>query len=162
MCLYFYHVTNTTAVMNFVGRVNQKKADFGMRMAPPLRNIPFPIPDQKRPWGSEDCTECQSVCSGHFLSPEDNIQHVAKHGTGDCQFSPPSEVIKSAFGKRARQGQLMDENTILTLAKTTLLSKEEVQMWVDHLSCLAKHRQAGAKKAAKSRAKKGTSYSLNL
>ena len=25
---------------------------------PPLTNIPFPIPDQKRPWGSEDCTEC--------------------------------------------------------------------------------------------------------
>jgi len=48
----------------------------------------------------------------------------------------------------------MDENTILTLAKATLLSKEEVQMWVDHLSCLAKHRQAGAKKAAKSRAKR--------
>ena len=56
----------------------------------------------------------------------------------------------------------MDENTILTLAKTTLLSKEEVQMWVDHLSCLAKYRQAGAEKAAKSRAKKGTSYILNL
>jgi len=79
---------------------------------PPLTNIPFPIPDQKRPWGSEDCTECQSVCSGHFLSPEDNIRHVAKHGTGDCHFSPPSEVIKSEFSKRARQGQLMDENTI--------------------------------------------------
>jgi len=87
---------------------------------------------------------------------------VAKHGTGDCQFSPPSEVIKSEFSKTARQDQLMDENTILTLAKATLLSKEEVQMWVDHLSCLAKQRQAGAKKAAKSRAKKGTPHSLNL
>ena len=52
----------------------------------------------------------------------------------------------------------MDENTILTLAKSTLLTKEEVQMWVDHLSCLAKHRQARAKKAAKSRAKKGTQF----
>lgn len=144
------------------GKGKPEKGRLWYENGPPLRNIPFPIPDQKRPWGSEDCTECQSVCSGHFLSPEDNIQHVAKHGTGDCQFSPPSEVIKSAFSKRARQGQLMDENTILTLAKTTLLSKEEVQMWVDHLSCLAKHRQAGAKKAAKSRAKKGTSYSLNL
>ena len=87
---------------------------------------------------------------------------MAKHGTGDCHFSPPSEVIKSEFSKRARQGQLMDENTVLTLAKATLLSKEEVQMWVDHLSCLAKHRQAGAKKAAKSRAKRGSSYSLTL
>ena len=144
------------------GKGKPEKDRLWYENGPPLRNIPFPIPDQKRPWGSEDCTECQSVCSGHFLSPEDNIQHVAKHGTGDCQFSPPSEVIKSAFSKRARQGQLMDENTILTLAKTTLLSKEEVQMWVDHLSCLAKHRQAGAKKAAKSRAKKGTSYILNL
>ena len=56
----------------------------------------------------------------------------------------------------------MDENTILTLAKATLLSKEEVQMWVDHLSCLAKPRQAGEKKAAKSRAKKGASFNSNL
>jgi len=108
------------------------------------------------------CTKCQSVRSGHFFSSEDNIHHVAKHRTGDCQFSPPSEVIKSEFSKTARQGQLMDENTILTLAKATPLSKEEVQLWVDHLSCLAKHRQAGAKKAAKSRAKKGTPHSLNL
>ena len=143
------------------GKSKPEKERLWYENGPNLRNIPFPIPDQKRPWGSEDCTECQSVCSGHFLSQEDNIQHVAKHGTGDCQFSPPSEVIKCAFSKRARQGQLMDENTILTLAKTTLLSKEEVQMWVDHLSCSEKLRQAGAKKAAKSRAKKGTSYSLN-
>ena len=56
----------------------------------------------------------------------------------------------------------MDENTILTSAKTTLLSKEEVQMWVDLLSCLGKPRQAGEKKAAKSRAKKGASFCLNL
>ena len=122
---------------------------------PPLANIPFPIPDHKRPWGSHDCTECKSVCSGHFLSPEDKFGHVAKHGTGDCQFSPPSEVIKCECHKRTRQGQLMDENTILTYAKATLHSKEEVEMWLDHLSCLAKHRQAGAKKDARSRAKKG-------
>jgi len=83
-------------------------------------------------------------------------------GKQRSQFSPPREVIKSAFSKRATQGQLMDENTILTLAKTTLLSKEEVQMWVDHLSCLGKPRQAGDKKAAKSRAKKGASFCLNL
>jgi len=83
-------------------------------------------------------------------------------GKQGCQFPPPREVIKSTFSKRARQGQLMDENTILTLAKTTLLSKEEVQMWVDHLSCLVKPRQAGEKKAAKSRAKRGASYCLNL
>ncbi|CAH3158013.1 unnamed protein product, partial [Porites lobata] len=31
MCLYFYHATNTTAVMNFVERVNQKKTDFARK-----------------------------------------------------------------------------------------------------------------------------------
>ena len=43
MCLYFYHATDTTAVMNFVERVNQKKPDFGMRMPPPLRSIHSPF-----------------------------------------------------------------------------------------------------------------------
>lgn len=121
---------------------------------PPLSYIPFPIPDQRRPWGSEDCTECQSFCVEHFLSPEEHIQHISEHGTGDCHFSPPSVVIKSEFSKRARQGQTMDESTITNMAKITLLSKEEVQMWVDHLSCLEEHRRAGAKKAAKTRANK--------
>lgn len=83
-------------------------------------------------------------------------------GKQGSQIPPTREVNKSVFSKRARQGQLMDENTILTLAKTTLLSKEEVQTWVDHLSCLAKPRQAGEKKAAKSRAKRGASSCLNL
>ena len=69
------------------GKSKPEKERLWYENGPNLRNIPFPIPDQKRSWGSEDCTECQSVCSGHFLSQEDNIQHVAKHGTGVIKFN---------------------------------------------------------------------------
>jgi hypothetical protein len=65
--------------------------------------------------------------------------------------------MKTEFNKKARQAQPLDEATKICLPKKTLLNKEEVEMWVDHLSCLAEHRRAGAKKAAKTRAKnKGT------
>jgi len=125
---------------------------------PPLTYIPFPIPDQRRPWGG-DCSECPSVCTGHFLSPEQNIEHVAKHGSGECHFAPPSEVIKREYSKRTRQGTRIDEDVIRQLAKSTLLSKDDVHIWMNHLSTLTEHRRAGAKKAAKSRAnKKGTIY----
>ena len=124
---------------------------------PLLSHIPLPIPDPKRPWGSNTCTECQSFCAGHFLSPEEHFKHVSEYGTKDCHFSPPSQVIKTEFNKKARQAQPLDEATKICLPKKTLLNKEEVEMWVDHLSCLAEHRRAGAKKAAKTRAKnKGT------
>ena len=43
---------------------------------------------------------------------------------------------------------------MINLAITTLLSKEEVHMWVDYVSCLAEHKRAGPKKAAKSNANK--------
>ena len=40
---------------------------------PPLTYVPLPIPDPKRKWRCE-CDTCVSACSGHYLSPEDNIR----------------------------------------------------------------------------------------
>ena len=45
----------------------------------------------------------------------------------------------------------MDSENVEELAKQTLLSTEDVEMWVTHLDSVKKRRQAGARKAAATR-----------
>jgi len=52
------------------GKGKPEKDSLWYENGPPVRNIPFPIPDQKPPCGSEDCTECQSVCSAGISFPQ--------------------------------------------------------------------------------------------
>ena len=45
----------------------------------------------------------------------------------------------------------MNSEDVKELAKQTLLSTEDVEMWVTHLDSVKKRRQAGARKAAATR-----------
>ena len=45
----------------------------------------------------------------------------------------------------------MDSEDVEELAKQTLLSTEDVEMWVTHLDSVKKRRQAGVRKAAAKR-----------
>ena len=48
----------------------------------------------------------------------------------------------------------MNSEDVEELAKQTLLSTEDVEMWVTHLDSVKKRRQAGARKAAATRKQK--------
>ena len=48
----------------------------------------------------------------------------------------------------------MNSEDVAELAKQTLLSTEDVEMWVTHLDSVKKRRQAGARKAAATRKQK--------
>lgn len=116
-----------------------------------LSVFPLPIPDPKRPWGA-DCDECTNVCTGHFLPPQECIDHIVKNGTRDCMVNPPSVIIQQEFNRLLKvQAQVSDEK-ITELARQTLLPADEVKFWVEHLKGVKNRRKQGARKAATTRA----------
>ena len=60
---------------------------------------------------------------------------------------PPSTVIKKSFGKAQKESRDLNSEDVEELAKQTLLSTEDVEMWVTLLHSVKKRRQAGARKA---------------
>ena len=125
---------------------------------PPLTYFPLPIPDPARPWGGE-CSECQSFCAGHYMSPEENIKHVLMHGTNECIKEPPSVTIRKYYDtKRKHHMQVNDQQSISELAKETLLPLSDVEMWLQHLSDVSDRRKAGAVKAAATQQSKRRSH----
>ena len=62
---------------------------------------------------------------------------------------PPSTVIKKGFEKAQKESRNLNSEDVEELAKQTLLSTEDVEMWVTHLDSVKRRRgQAGARKAA--------------
>ena len=108
---------------------------------PPLTYFPLPIPDPLRPWGDGSC--------GHFLSPEESFLRSSEL-TPMCD--PPSTIIRSALSKVNYKMESADE--IESLAKKCMLSVEEVQWWINHITNVNKNKKEGAKKAAETRRKK--------
>ena len=70
----------------------------------------------------------------------------------DCVVTP-SKALNKAF-EDAKQKDLELDTVIPELAKTTLLTADEVKMWFDHLQLVKDRRKEGAKKARDTRAKK--------
>lgn len=118
----------------------------------PLSKLPLPIADKSSPWGGKGCKKCQGFCAGHYLSPEKCIEHVKNNGAKDCLPSP-SVVLKEAFQK-AQKGKKDINDQIPDLAKKTLLSVEEIKMWIKHLQEVKERRKKGAEKASKTREEK--------
>ncbi|CAB3977095.1 Chromatin modification-related YNG2 [Paramuricea clavata] len=118
---------------------------------PLLTYFPHPTPDPTKPWGGT-CSKCKSFCSGHFMSPEENIKHVLAKGTKDCMKEPPTVTVKKYYEQRIKDNlQVFDEHSIIDLAKRTLLPVPDVQMRLQHLSDVSDRRKAGAVKAAATR-----------
>ena len=57
----------------------------------------------------------------------------------------PSNVVKKSFGKAQKENRDLKSEDVEELAKQTLLSTEDVEMWVK------KPRQTGARKATATR-----------
>ena len=71
--------------------------------------------------------------------------------------SPPSEIILAEYDKQRKRNvsvQEIPDNCVQDIAKQTLLSPEEVTMWLSHLNTIAENRKKGAEKAAETRRKK--------
>ena len=114
---------------------------------PSLDYIPFPVPDPAFEWDSSTCLKCcgKDNCYGHFLSPEESIKMSAK-----AIRNPPSLVLQTFFIKL--NGKKPSDSDIVDIAKTTLLSPEEVHLWLQHLQTVSMNRKRGAKNAARTRA----------
>lgn len=118
---------------------------------PLLTYVPLPIPDPKRKWGSK-CDTCVGACSGHYLSPEDNITWVQENGM-ECCVQPPRKVIGDYFKK---PNVVVTDDTVKHLAEKTLLSEVDLKMWIDHLEAIRIRRKEGARKAVETKRKKMT------
>ena len=103
---------------------------------PPLKCIPLPVQDLSRPPGNLNCSECDGICKGHYLKPE---QLTCTSYSNPTFSPPPSAIIENAFKANAN------------LAKETLLPTEEVTLWLEHLKLVAENRKRGAEKAAQTR-----------
>ena len=67
---------------------------------------------------------------------------------------PPSTVIKKSYEKAQNESRDLNSEDIEEVAKQTLLSTEDVEMWVTHHDSVRKRRQASARKAAATRKQK--------
>ena len=67
---------------------------------------------------------------------------------------PPSTVVTKSFEKAQKESRDLNSEDVEELAKQTLLSTEDVEMWVTHLDSVKKRQQAGARKAAATRKQK--------
>ena len=114
---------------------------------PRLSHLPFPIPDPARPWGNPECTSCKGICHGHFLLPE-----AALASEVSPMVQPPSQILKEEFDKL--QSCKPSDDCIRTVANRSLLPTEEVEMWFEHLTTVARNRKRGAEKAAATRRRK--------
>ena len=118
---------------------------------PPVSVLPLQVPDKSRTWGGE-CNKCTGFCPGHFLPPRQCFEYISKNGTKDC-VAPPSIVLKQAFDDANKTKQdLVD--LAPKVAKKTLLSTDEVEIWFQHLQLIKERRVEGSRKAQVTKAKK--------
>ena len=61
---------------------------------------------------------------------------------------PPSVVIAEALKNAARKGCDLSGEEKLALAKEALLTEEDVELWLPHLSDVSTRRKEGAKNTA--------------
>lgn len=119
---------------------------------PKLEYFPTPIPDPKRPWGGP-CEQCHGKCAGHYLHPEDHLLHYQTYGKMGMKIKPPSVVIAETYKKATKEGCGLSSGEIMSLAKETLLTEEDVKMWLHHLSDVTARRKEGTKRATATRSK---------
>ena len=114
---------------------------------PSLSYFPLPVPDPTQPWGNAGCEKCKGVCHGHFLPPQNALMSSLLP-----MSKPPSEILKDAFNQLKERSP--SDDLITEVAQKTLLSKEEVILWFNHLAEVQRNRKRGAEKAAATRRSK--------
>ena len=122
---------------------------------PPLSFLPLPAPDPEKPFGWNECEDCEERCSGHYYKIENLWEKVSKGN--HTQVEPPSQVILDEYN---RHHDIPDESKLLEIAGKVLLPFVETKIWFDHLKTVEENRKKGvAKAAATRRAKKSKEVS---
>ena len=120
---------------------------------PALSYLPIPIPDPKRCWG-QPCEQCKSFCTGHYLKPDEHLEHVTKYGTDKCAFTPPKDQLEKATKSKLGKNEDWREEDYHCICKKVLLSTDDARIWTAHVCLTSERRKAGAKKAAATRARR--------
>ena len=113
---------------------------------PLISQLPLPVPDSTRPWGSQSCTTCKGVCAGHYSNQFVDTNNPA---AVKCITKPPSLVLKQKFSDLGNNP--VTDKFIEDAAKSVLLCVEETKIWIDHLATVVQNRKRGAAKAAATR-----------
>ena len=95
--------------------------------------FPLPAPDSSRPWDDSNCSDCKGPCSGHFFKPVDDLQNIRE--ATNRMVKPPSVVNKEFLLSRNRVKQISKH----CIAKSVLLSEQEVKIWIDHLNTVSEN-----------------------
>lgn len=93
------------------------------------------------PWWSEECKNCHGFCTGHLK----RVEEVLTTDSSDLPAArtyPPSTVIKKSFEKAKKENWGLTSERVEDLAKQTVLSSEDVEMWVTHLDAVSNRRKA--------------------
>ena len=117
------------------------------RGGPSVDYLPMPVPDLEAPWGNTACSKCQNrVCFGHFLTPD-----ALETSTATPMCQPPSQILKKFNGLKGKEPSDAD---VEQMARATLLSPEDVRIWLEHLQSIHTNRRRGAEKAVATRRSK--------
>ena len=112
---------------------------------PSVKYLPLPVPDPRRPWGNPACSSCGGECFGHYVLPDQALQLK----DAKAVVKPPSVVLKEGYLKL--KGKEPTKDYIEQMARVTLLSLRDVEMWFDHLKVISDNRKRGAAQAAETR-----------
>ena len=99
---------------------------------------------QDKTLGRQNCADCGSLCSGHYVINIASLLELRQQGKA-IWSAPPSTIIKEAF-----KDGTADDN-IQQLAKRCYLKTEEVQLWLAHLNNVKLARARAAKRATETR-----------
>ena len=79
---------------------------------PPVTYIPFPVPANET-WGSSECRTCKDngkmMCHGHYMTPQESIEHIVKRGGSGEVRLPPSQVLKD-FVDRNKEKEVTNDD----------------------------------------------------
>ena len=118
---------------------------------PSITFVPLPVPDPARPFNGGNCSDCGThYCYGHYVKYDKVLSRFLEQGKCDY-VAPPSVILLETYNKYKA---IPPQPVVMETAQKTLLPKEEVFMWFEHLHQIAENRRAGAKKAAETRREK--------
>ena len=105
--------------------------------------FPYPVADVTRPWGGLNCSSCVGECHGHYVTDITKLLQLFADGKA-IRCSPPSEVLLNFH--KSLNGRCVEETDVNRLAKKCLLPKDDVKLWLQHLTQLSINRKRGVKK----------------
>ena len=74
---------------------------------------------------------------------------------------PPSIILKQSFSDLCKSGAIISDDILNSLAKKTLLTIQDVKIWLDHLAEILRNQKRGAVKAAATRQMRSTKKSTS-